>query len=129
MDNMEKVTGVSKANYKDICNRAEEVKTVIRDTFSETGGKPSLGWLQKQFNMSKKALQRHVRNTLEALGQDPASVPTTSQLSRKKKVTEQATEEQPAEQAAIEESDETPDVEEAPAEQAEHEDTEEPIAN
>jgi len=122
MDNMQKVAGISKDNYKAVCDRANQVKAIVRDTFEETGGKPSLGFLQKQFNMSKKALQRHVRNTLESLGQDPASVPTTSQLPRKKAA-------QP-EQAQIEESDETPDTEETPAvEVAEHEETEEPITN
>jgi len=101
MDNMQKVTAITKDNYQAVANRAAEVKAHVREIFEETGGKPSLGYLQTRFNMSKKALQRHVRNTLEALGEDPASIPTTTKLARKVK----------AKAPVIEESDETPDTE------------------
>jgi len=112
MDTIGKIAGISKDNYRQVRNRAELVKATVRQIHEATNGKPSLGYLQAHFEMSKKALQRHVRLTLESLGLDPAAVPTTVQLERPKKAqAEQA-------EATVEESDETPDSEGWQAEEA-----------
>ena len=86
--NDEKVTGITKSNYKANLARADELKQQLTDHFQDTGGFPSHRYIQQTmgFNISTKAIIRHKRNILKALGKDPmVQVPTTSELPRAKK--------------------------------------------
>ena len=86
--NDERITGITKANYKANLARANELKAKLISHLAETGGFPSHRFVQKTwgYNISLKAIIRHKDRILQAQNLDKSTIKTTDSLPRPKKV-------------------------------------------
>jgi len=86
VNNDEKITGITKANYKANLARANELKSKLVAHLAETGGFPSHRFIQKTwgYNISLKAIIRHKNRITQAQGLTD-KVKTTDSLPRPKK--------------------------------------------
>lgn len=86
MDRSEKVQGITKENYQDVVNRAQEFRQRLKSHYEEHNGFPSLRFAIEKwgFQMSLKAAFRHRKAIMEELGLTEVGRPTHS-LPRPKK--------------------------------------------
>ena len=103
MRDNEKVRAITSENYRDVCQRGEAIRQVLKEAY-EAGEAPSLRHLQQRFGVSLKALYRHRRRVLDDLGIADCPRPTVT-IPRRRRTPADPT---PATETPVAETVETP---------------------